>query len=112
MNTRLNYKNSEVIKLSDYILNNIPKNSKLAISQGVLIPKTSNQDLYNSCHWWKNCGLLTQLKDFAPDYLIFIDNINYNGVKPINYLNFIEYIRENNFQFMASIGQFSIYKKL
>jgi len=109
---RKNYKQSEIIQVSTYISKEISNGSKLAISDSVLIPQNSNnKPLYESCHWWQNCSLNSYLYEFKPDYFIFIKDTVYNGIQPEYYLNYINYIKDHNFQLQTTIGKFVIYKK-
>lgn len=111
MENRKNYKQSEVFQVSNYISNKIPKGSKLAISEGVLIPQDNGQAIYEKCHWWQNCSLKSYLIEFKPDYLIFIKDTIYNGIQPEFYLNYVNYVNNYNFQLQTTIGKFVIYKK-
>lgn len=105
---RQEYKQSEVLQVSDFINKEIKTNSKLAISDGVLV---SHKENYQTCHWWQNCTLKNYLDEFAPDYFIFTKNMSYNGIEPEYYLNYVNYIKTHNFQLQKTIGRFVIYKK-
>lgn len=111
LENRKNYKQSEIMQVSNYISEKIPKGSKLAISEGVLVPKENNEFQYPTCHWWQNCGLKLYLDEFEPEYFIFIKDTIYNGIQPEFYLNYVNYTKDHNFQFQTSIGKFLIYKK-
>jgi len=111
LSNRKEYKQSDVFQVSNYISKEISTNSKLAVSEGVLIPNNNNESIYESCHWWQNCGLKLYLDNFKPDYFIFIKNTSYNGIQPEYYSNYINYIKDHNFQIQTIIGRFVVYKK-
>lgn len=108
---RKKYKQTDVYDVYNYILNEIPSSNKLAISNNVLIPNKDGKPIYESCSWWQNCSIRSYLDKYEPDYFIFSKDIKYNGIQPEHYLNYTNYIKENNFQYQKTIGNFLIYKK-
>jgi len=112
LENRKNYKQSDVYQVYNYISKEIPKGSKLAVSQDVLVPKNEDGSIaYPVCTWWQNCGLKPHLDDFKPDYLIFINNTIHNGIQPKYYLNYTDYIKDHHFQLQTTIEKFVIYKR-
>ncbi len=107
---RKNYKTSDTWTISKYISQNIPNNSKLAISQEILVPSNDNFS-YKTCHWWNNCGSWQQLVNFEPEYLIFNINEEYNNIKPSYYNNYIKYINDYSFQEFYNIGNIRFFRK-
>ena len=105
---REGYKSSDIMILRNYIEENIPKGSKIAISDSILLPSKTD---YDSCHWWSTCTNLKSVENFQPEFLIFINNRTFNGVHPNSYLSFREYIKNENFSNIYSLGKFVIYSK-
>lgn len=109
ISSRKNYQSSQTMEIANTILQEIPLNSKIAISDGVLIAEKNSSD-YKICHWWNSCNTKEQLDAFSPNYLIFRQDTSYNNIQPHYYQNFEIYAKEHNCILLKRIGKFVIYE--
>ncbi len=92
---RLDYKDSMVYKVYNYIRSELPKNSRIAHDHVIAVPLS---DGYKSCHYWNSCASLNAIKDYDPDYIIFNKEFNINGKAHNNTENLKKYILRHDYK--------------
>ena len=104
--TRLNYKTTAPYRLYEYINEEIPGGSRLAISQGVIIAAEKQFKIF---HWWQND--LTKLGEFDPDYLIYMPQSTLNGQLSKEPISYTDYARSKGYAEVFAVGDLVVLKR-
>jgi len=104
--TRLNYKTTAPYRLYEYINEEIPEGSRLAISQGVIIAAEKQFKIF---HWWQND--LSKLGEFDPDYLIYMPQSGLNGQLSKEPISYTDYARSKGYAEVFAVGDLVVLKR-
>jgi hypothetical protein len=104
--TRLNYKTTMQYRLYEYIKEEIPEGSKLAISHLVIIAAEKQFKVF---HWWSSD--LNKLGEFDPDYLIYLPQSGLNGKLSKEAISYTDYARSKGYKEIFAVGDLVVLKR-
>jgi len=96
---RLNYQNSLIYEVYNYVEDNIPTGSRIAHDRFVAIPSDKG---ITGCHFWQGCGT-DYIEEFRPDYVMFVENWTFNGSVLPETARLEEYVNDHRFELEDTI---------
>ncbi len=95
---RLDYQNSVIYRVYNYIEHNIPHGTRVAYDSFVAIPSDKK---ITGCHYWQDCGT-DYIEEFRPNYVIFNERPPNGAITPET-ARLVKYVSDHHFRLIATI---------